>query len=325
MCAIDFIERLSESAGGVPALLERALEERWRKYRKVSSRCREGFEEKSVHQLRVETRRLLALLDLLLALAPDEKQGGGRRVLKKSFNKLSRLRDTQVQLVYVEKLGLRFPGASVFAGFLARRERRLTRKLGKQLQHAGRVQVKELAGTLRRMARAVRRRTTLWTRGEETLWTRVDEAFTRVAALRTHIDPGRPATLHRTRIAFKKFRYLAELLQPLLPEMTDRHLEDMRRYQTLMGDVHDLEVLRDAIDKFSRKNGKAAPALQAFRREIDRLHAGRVERYLKRADDLFRLWPRPKPQGQWPQRGMGMGLEAWVRVGLNEAVGAQRA
>ena len=75
-----------ESVRDVPAYLEGTLDKRWRRYRKAFDRCRKEFSEDSVHQLRVETRRLLALLDLLDSLATGAELRDCRRALKRFFH-----------------------------------------------------------------------------------------------------------------------------------------------------------------------------------------------------------------------------------------------
>jgi hypothetical protein len=47
----------------------------WRGYRKKLRRCQEQFSEISVHDLRVQTRRLLALVSLVRAMIAHESIG----------------------------------------------------------------------------------------------------------------------------------------------------------------------------------------------------------------------------------------------------------
>src|SRR5215510_1686315 len=45
--------------------LATALKKQWRRYRKALKRCQEKFSSEAVHNSRVETRRLLAIIGLL--------------------------------------------------------------------------------------------------------------------------------------------------------------------------------------------------------------------------------------------------------------------
>jgi CHAD domain-containing protein len=276
--------------------LERSLDERWRKYRKAFDRCHRKFSEDSVHQLRVETRRLLALLDLLDALVGGKELSALRRVLKGFFDSFARLRDTQVQLSFVVKHRRRFSATVPFGDALARRENRLVKKLGKQLQRTGQKRTKRLASALRRRLDAALIGAGLRARGPAIILRHVDAAFARVAGLRRRIDPVQVETIHRTRVAFKKFRYLVELLQPLLPGVSRRQLSAMHAYQNLMGKIQDLEILQGTLDKYLGKASEVVPSLESFRQEIARQHAALVAHYLARADQLLEFWPAPAPK-----------------------------
>src|SRR5690242_4343518 len=65
-------------------------------------------------------------------------------------------------------------------------------------------------------------------------------AFRRVLILRRQIRRSAPRTIHRMRVAFKRFRYTAELLQPILPEFTPQRLERMKDFQDAAGKIQDV-------------------------------------------------------------------------------------
>ena len=98
-----------------PAELARHLAESVRaarrRYRKRLARCQDKFSENAVHELRIETRRILALLDLLEALrcaAPLKKL---RKTFKRRLDAFDDLRDTHVQQVLLKPLWKDFPEA----------------------------------------------------------------------------------------------------------------------------------------------------------------------------------------------------------------------
>jgi CHAD domain-containing protein len=279
--------------------LERTLEERWRRYRKAFARCGEKFSEDSVHQLRVETRRLLALLDLLDSLIDRDELRLIRRAVKKFFRRFTRLRDTQVQIQFVDKHRRRFPEIGPFAKALARWENRLIRKLDRQIHRAGWKELKQLVAPLREVLAPSLAATARRIHGQNLVTKHASKAFHRVVALRRRIRPDRPLTIHRTRVAFKRFRYLLELLQPLLPGVSLRGLQEMHDYQTLMGEIQDLEVLQEALDRFAKGDPDTLQKLTRFRQEIERQHVARIAHYLKAADQLLRFWPVKPP---WSRR-----------------------
>ena len=73
----------------------------------------------------------------------------------------------------------------------------------------------------------------------------------------------KPRAVHRTRIAFKKFRYMVEQLRSLIPGLPGGLPGKLRGHQKLMGDIQDCETLLAALDKFVRKEkSEARPAPQ---------------------------------------------------------------
>jgi hypothetical protein len=94
--------------------LRRLLKKVWKDYLKSFRRCRAKFSKDSVHRLRVESRRLLALLNLLETLVGPAPVAQPRRLMKKNLRCLGSLRDTQVQLLEVGNKLKSFPGAKAF-------------------------------------------------------------------------------------------------------------------------------------------------------------------------------------------------------------------
>ena len=85
-------------------LLAQSLKQQWRRHRKARRRCRRDCSEESVHGLRVATRRLVAVLDLLDILHSLPALAKARHALKGEMRFSGALRDTQVQLGLLRKI-----------------------------------------------------------------------------------------------------------------------------------------------------------------------------------------------------------------------------
>lgn len=119
----------------------------------------------------------------------------------------------------------------------------------------------------------------------------LDRAFARAKRLRARICGDDAKTIHRTRVAFKKFRYMVEALAHHLPGVDDQRLLAMRQYQAMMGDIQDVEVLRAALDKFLRKHDIGTESAGRLREELLRRRQWLVRAYLGAADKLREFWP----------------------------------
>jgi len=270
--------------------LARSLKQQWKRYRKELKRCQNEFSEKAIHAFRVETRRLLSTLELLGGFLPARRVEKAQRLLKRHRDVFDDLRDTQVQLAAVGRMLRVFPAARPFQLCLLEREDRFAKRTGKNVKkvRTGRLG-KLIAGCRGNVERQ------LAEAGPEKalaiLLRSVDRAFRRTKQLRMRIKPRDPWTIHRTRVAFKKFRYMVEALAKHLPAVTSERLAAMRHYQTMMGEIQDAEVLLAALDKFLRKKEIKPEAARRFRAELLRRRQRLIRVFLKAADQLLEFWP----------------------------------
>jgi CHAD domain-containing protein len=71
----------------------------------------------------------------------------------------------------------------------------------------------------------------------------VDDAFLITKQRQNWINPAQANTIHRVRQAFKTFRYMVEIVHPLLEDFPSENLEQMHDYQSLMGEIQDVEII----------------------------------------------------------------------------------
>src|ERR1051326_3826026 len=111
-----------------PAALAAHLAERVcvarRRYRKRLACCRRKISETAVHDLRIEMRRILALLDLLEQFHLPGGVRKPRKIFKKCLDAFDDLRDVQVQEKFLCPFWPRFPEAKELRKFLRRREKK---------------------------------------------------------------------------------------------------------------------------------------------------------------------------------------------------------
>jgi CHAD domain-containing protein len=285
--------RPAPQAADVLRHLGESLHQQWRRYRKRLKDCQEHFSEEAVHRSRVETRRLLATVELLCAFFPERELKKVRLALKEHLDSFDRLRDTQVQLMYIEHLLRAFPAARKFRRWLQEREARFIRTTRKAVR---KIKTRRLGKRIAALERALRRhrKDTPPERALAKARAAIQLAFARVAQLCQRVQAADTRTIHRTRIAFKRFRYMVDALSPLLPAVTDQHRQAMRGYQSLMGDIQDVEVLLAALDKFIRDQPDDRES-RHLRAEFARRREQLITVYLNASDKLRQFWPLQKP------------------------------
>ncbi len=269
-----------------------SLKTGWKRYRRRLKRCQKSFSEDAVHDSRVETRRLLSTVELLGPFIPARDLKKARRALKHHLDTFDQLRDTQVQLDYVERMEKTFPAARAFRDWLRKREVRFTRQTRKAIKG---IKTKRLGRRVAAFEMQICRqhKQTSRTAAFDTALHAMNRAFDRVAQLCRRVQAEDTATIHRTRIAFKRFRYMVEALSPLLLVVTDNHRHAMRGYQSMMGDIQDVEVLLAALGKFTRRKEVNAQAARQLRQELLRRRMWLIRVYLNAAGRLRQFWPPP--------------------------------
>ena len=177
--------RTSTSLAALLAI--RAKVER-RRYWKRLERCQRKFSESAVHDLRIETRRLLAMLDLLQTLHFPGPLGKIRKAFKQRLDAFDELRDTQVQLSLLRPLWRQFPEARELGALLGRRERRFADELRQGIRATKSARLRQRLKTvekhLRSSAAKIPRETT-----HLAILAALRKAFDRVVVLRQRIRP----------------------------------------------------------------------------------------------------------------------------------------
>ncbi|HXD11227.1 MAG TPA: CHAD domain-containing protein, partial [Anaerolineales bacterium] len=240
------------------------------------------------------TRRLLAAMDILRALDPHPRIQKTRRVLKNQLDSLDDLRNVQVMLADISVAAANFPELESFESHLVAREKKLLRKAHKALN---RFQVSDLKKQIGRT------RTSLEEKAQaqgfsEHLLPELDKAYSKAMQAFGQMDASQPASIHRLRIAFKKFRYMVEIANPILAAYPEANLRQMHEYQSKMGDVQDAEVFLQALADFAKQSASAItlePARAFFELQLKEM----INAFMTGKDVINRFW-RSAPDQPFP-------------------------
>ncbi len=267
-----------------PTLLVEALDQRWGIYQEQLKICRREYSEKSIHDLRVATRRLLALIDLIRDVSPHPRLKKIRQSLKRQLDEFDELRDTQMMLDEISARLESLPALKLFQDQLKHREKRLLReaeylvemlKLGGLSTRLGKVRasLSELPASPAFIGQ---------------IFQAVDDAYLTVVQRHGWINPAQPVTIHRMRIAFKKFRYMVEIVHPLLPDFPEAQFKQMQAYQTAMGDIQDVEVLLHNLAEFATQETAYDP--QPVRAFYQARHAEVISAFIQEKGEIVSFW-----------------------------------
>ncbi|MEO6244129.1 MAG: CHAD domain-containing protein [Opitutaceae bacterium] len=263
-----------------PAFLADALRGSSRRHEDLRRRCMHKASKRSIHDLRIETRRQLALVALAgeVCGAPTDKIC---RSLERCMHDTTKLRDARVQLDQVEAMFPEHPELRAFR----RRSRKwidchradIERKLGRRK--------KKLSKHARSLAAVVR----VPSEGRQA-------GLTVVHVLRAAFVDARKLSLlahqsgeqlHRARLALKRLRYRAEALRGVVPGVTVAWTKKLHRMQGAMGDIHDLAILARRLAEYMEQRPHEGRRL----RGVQIIIANREQRLLRAFQSRLPLPP----------------------------------
>jgi CHAD domain-containing protein len=244
----------------------------WKKVRKLALRQLDRFmslepkvlrgdDPDAIHDLRVASRRLQQILDLLYPVPPPPEIRKLRRKIQRCRRTLGEVRNCDVQLQRVERtLGskrtARRESWEAVRHYLRQRRsenfEKAVRKLGKVNLAVFYVQLKEHLAPSHLVIDSARRGEPPSELGPQEFYERLAEALERVwhrmetQIAQSHRDSS-AAVIHGVRIAAKRVRYLIEVIREFNVPGAAETLARLRTLQQLLGDWHDLEVMEQMM------------------------------------------------------------------------------
>jgi len=313
---------------------------------RVSEECDHvaaDFSPDPVHDLRVSLRRCRSLADGLYALDPDPNWKAMRKAGKRLFQRLGALRDIQIMMEWIEKLGpvqssverapLRQaqgrlspaklaseqnlesipgaewqatgdPAAQALLKILAAREQEQKLEAHAALEEFDRKQWRQWTRSLPARAARVRLGSALFKHLALERWTEARELHNR--ALRNRSQ----AAFHSLRIGIKRFRYIVE---NFLPAEHKAWSNDLKEMQDVLGEVHDLDVLwatATSCHVFPDHDSRAR-----WHERILSERATRIEGYRRKMigpASLWQVWRAALPQGKQIQALATRRMKLWA-------------
>jgi CHAD domain-containing protein len=279
---------------GLEVWMHRALER--------ASQVERSWDADDVHDLRVALRRCRTMADALGEVSPDSSWRKIKKASRGVFHATGALRDIHVQRAWIKELSPSGdPLRKQLLVALARKERKCRPPAEEALEGFDRKDWRKLLRKAGRKSHFFPPESVVFQR---LALAQLNEA---VELYRTAVKKRNAASWHRCRIGIKKFRYLVE---NFLPQRYEAWAADLKRMQDLLGDVHDLDVLRAAL---ARHSSQLDPALcLQFRDRIKAERKARLAEFSARttgAGSPFAVWragfqwghalvaaPFPRPQ-----------------------------
>jgi CHAD domain-containing protein len=262
----------------------------------------------AVHDLRVAIRRCRSVAAVMREVDPSPAWHQMRSLPKRLFRKLGELRDTQIMDEWVSAHGAENDKLRVtLHNFFQEQEPKL-------LQGSLRLTSKFDDKAWRRLDSKLRKRLRLVPPGSLTAQCLAVERLNEAKELHSKaLRADRPKAWHSLRIGLKKFRYTVE---SLLPEQYELWSPTLKQLQDILGEVHDLDVLRLL---FAQKAAGEEAELQAeWERTIERQRSARLQEYRELTTGkktVWHDWQQALPRNKRLQLAAAARLRVTARAG----------
>ncbi len=291
------LEREEQVADGVRRIATGRAESALERLRGVAPGD-EGFGD-AVHGARKDLKKLRAILRLVRHRLGEKEYEKQNRCYRDAARALSESRDAKVKLETLEALAKRFPDLP--PGTLAAWREALERDCDRTLEGTDEMTVFEAIELIEAGRDGIRD----WDLGSGS-WKLIDPGLGwtykrgRRAMRRAESEPSEES-FHRWRKRAKDLWYLLRILQPVWPEVLDASVDEAHRLADLLGDHHDLAVLRGdlASRSFAGEDSEALAAAIATRESElanaafelgHRLYAEKPKAFRARLRAYWRAW-----------------------------------
>lgn len=284
---------------------------------KRQKRAAHELRAESVHDLRTALRRCLSIKDAIARFDPDPRWKKMNHTAKNLLRSLSGLRDSDVLIEWLKKL-------PIARGAKAATLRRSIEVEREDFKQQARIAIRAFDQEKWNgwAAALAPRADFLPADGPELRYVALEQwqrAYERHCfAMRSRSK----LSYHRTRVALKKLRYTVE---NFLPGIQERWGDEAKQLQTLLGEVHDLDVLWSKFLELGRPISNEEK--KAWQSAINSERSKRLKQYASKTsgkNSVFFSWRKSLPDGCDLEQAVLAELGAWARFRTPEFVHQQR-
>jgi CHAD domain-containing protein len=265
--------------------VRRGIRSRWRKLRRLLRRGLPGRRGKrldeGIHDLRRTARRFHSILWSLPRTASGKPGRQAMKTADRVLDATGSLRDLTVQKALLTRIFRRPP--KVMSGFVHELDREYARGLKKLPRRLQKVSLRKTHRAVRALVDRV---------GRKAAVAALARSFEEVQDSRLHADPTDGRSLHRLRIALKRFRYVTQLFEERVPVFAERATASVRSLQRTMGDLRDLEALSAALAAHAESVPGSLSELATALEKLEARHSAMLKSFLKSVDAIVRHWGR---------------------------------
>ena len=246
----------------------------------MADKVQDDWDADNVHDLRVALRRCRAMADAVSEVNPGPGWKKLKKVTRDLFQALGELRDTQVAKQWVRKFGTaKDPVRGRMLKVLSQQELGQKKKAEKALRQFDRKSWKKWSRKFPAKAEFFPLESVVFQRLALAQLNEAVNLYHQARKLRSG------AAWHRLRIGLKGFRYI---LENFLPQRYAQWSKELKGMQDMLGEVHDLDVLRLQIRK--QATGLSPEIVAKWIQEIEKERKIRLEEFREKTANKDSSW-----------------------------------
>ena len=246
----------------------------------MADKLEDGWDSDGVHDLRVALRRCRTMADALSEVNPSPSWKKIKKSTRDLFQSLGELRDTQVAKQWVKKLGgAKDPVRRSLLKVFDQTEERQQKVAEKALAQFDRKDWKKWSRKFPAKAEFFPAESVVFQRLALTKLNQAVDLYQWAKKVRSG------AAWHRLRIGLKEFRYI---LENFLPDRYEHSSKELKRMQDILGEVHDLDVLRPLVRK--QAAGMDPEIIADWIAKIEKERKDRLEEFRTKSIDKESYW-----------------------------------
>jgi CHAD domain-containing protein len=246
----------------------------------LADKVQDDWNADNVHDLRVALRRCRTMADALSEVNPTPSWKKLKKVTRDLFQALGELRDTQVAKQWVKKIGAaKDPVRGRMLRVLGKLEQEQRKDAEKALQQFDGKSWKKWSRKFPAKAEFFPLESVVFQRLALAELNEAVNLYHRARKVRSG------AAWHRLRIGLKGFRYI---LENFLPQRYAQWSKELKSMQDMLGEVHDLDVLRLRIRK--QTAGLNPEMVAMWMEEIEKARRARLEEFRAKTANKDSSW-----------------------------------
>lgn len=211
--------------------------------------CARDLSDNNVHDLRVASRRFISTLNLYKEIYPTLYFTMIIKMVRKNFKSLGKLRDTHIMIDNCQAIEIQFPLIYDFIKYLLSKEKLMVEKFSRNL---GNININELDGMIYFLMRILKYDFPQIQVDFSIFENYINQNLSSLHDLYNQIDIRDLKTVHKFRIAVKKYRYTVEVLQDFIPNFQKLY-KNLVKIQDNAGEIQDLVVLNIEFQNYLNK------------------------------------------------------------------------